>query len=586
MSDSVYRHPYRRPPILRRFLPAIVVSGPVLLEDDFDDNSTDAAKWTLGSIAFENAGVGVDEVNQQLEISPLPLTGTPAIYGYKSLNTYDFTAREASIRIAADIDPNTEAWLVVALDADNYLRTWVASGNIQTRSRTGATNSNQNHGTFNFAAHTYWRIRHDDDSDEIVWEYSADGLEWIELRRLARPITITSMSVYLSGGTGSSIASPGLVKFDDFNLRTPAAFNTVSRSASLSATASVETAAQSFSVIERTAAISATADISTSATHFSILERAVTLDATALITVSGLRIVERSVAVSATATVTVSGARVVDRSVVIDGSASVESSAISFSVTERTASVSASASVEVAGLHIVERSSSLTATASIESTGISFSVVSSAAQFDASATIQSSAEFFSIFERQLAIDATATITTSRQVELFRSVSLSATADIAVSGGVEGGVVEHERSVAIDAVGEVQSSAIFFSVIEAASSITADGLVVVSGLTIRERSASFTATGTIAATAQRDLQRSVSITATVEIDSSGNVPSTGLFERAVAISAIATISVSATLHQPPYSRRVFVVNSEQRVTIVQREPRQYKVDRDKHEEVVV
>lgn len=200
---------------------AALLSPPpaVLLEDDFNDNSTDAAKWTLGSIAFENAGVGVDEVNQQLEISPLPLTGTPAIYGYKSLNAYDFTAREASIRIAADIDPNTEAWLVVALDADNYLRTWVASGNLQTRSRVATVNSNQNHGAFSFTTHTYWRIRHDDDSDEIVWEYSVNGLFWEELRRLARPISITSMSIYLSGGTGSSVASPGLVKFDDFNLR-------------------------------------------------------------------------------------------------------------------------------------------------------------------------------------------------------------------------------------------------------------------------------------------------------------------------------------------------------------------------------
>lgn len=219
MSYSVYRYPYRRPPTLRRFLPAIVVSGAVLLEDNFDDNSRDTAKWTFGSIAFENAGVGVDEINQQLEISPLPLTGTPAIYGYKSINAYDFTAREASIRIAADIDPNTEAWLVVALDADNYLRTWVASGNLQTRSRVATVNSNQNHGTFSFTTHTYWRIRHDDDSDEIVWEYSVNGLFWEELRRLARPISITSMSIYLSGGTGSSIASPGLVKFDDFNLR-------------------------------------------------------------------------------------------------------------------------------------------------------------------------------------------------------------------------------------------------------------------------------------------------------------------------------------------------------------------------------
>src|SRR5687768_14849012 len=127
MSDGVYRHPYRRPPARARFVPANVApSGPILLEDDFDDNTQDVAKWTLGSIAFENAAVGVDEANQQLEITPLADTALPAIYGYKSVNTYDFTGREASVRIAADIGAGTEAWLVVALDADNYLRIWVA----------------------------------------------------------------------------------------------------------------------------------------------------------------------------------------------------------------------------------------------------------------------------------------------------------------------------------------------------------------------------------------------------------------------------------------------------------------------------
>lgn len=294
-------------------------------------------------------------------------------------------------------------------------------------------------------------------------------------------------------------------------------------------------------------------------------ERSAAVDATATITVSGLRLVERSVAVNATADVTVSGARVVDRSVAIDGSASVESSAISFSVAERTASMSASASVEVTGLRIVERSSSLTATASIESAGIFFSIVSGAAQFDASATIQSSAEFFSIFERQLAINATATITVTRQVELFRTASLSATADIAVSGGVEGGVVEYERSAAIDATVEIQSSGIFFSVVERASEISAIGSVVVGGLTVCERS--------------------VSISAVAAIESSGS-SDVGLVERSVAISATATITVSGGIVQPTPPRRTFVVSSQRRAYTVPSSNRAYIVaEPDREEEVV-
>lgn len=203
---------------LTTFAPtAEVTSASTILTDNFDDNSRDTLKWGLGSIAFENASVGVAEANQRVEISPLSSEPTPAIYGYRSTNTYDFTGRQARVRIAADIASDTEAWLVVVLDVDNYVRIWVAGGVLNTRSRVGAGNSNQSHGTYDFATQNHWRIRHDDDADEIVFEVG-DGTGWSELRRIARPFTITAMRVYLSGGTGGSVASPALVTFDDFVL--------------------------------------------------------------------------------------------------------------------------------------------------------------------------------------------------------------------------------------------------------------------------------------------------------------------------------------------------------------------------------
>lgn len=198
------------------FAPTVIATSSVLT-DNFNDNSRDTAKWALGSIAFENAAVGVAEANQQIEITPLASQGSPAIYGYKSANTYNFTGKRAQVRIAASIASDVEAWLVVVLDADNYLRTWVAGGVLNTRSRVGAGNTNVGHGTFDFATQFYWRIRHDNSSDEIVWEVG-DGGTWTELRRIARPFAITAVSFYLSGGTGGSVTSPALVKFDDFTM--------------------------------------------------------------------------------------------------------------------------------------------------------------------------------------------------------------------------------------------------------------------------------------------------------------------------------------------------------------------------------
>lgn len=343
-------------------------------------------------------------------------------------------------------------------------------------------------------------------------------------------------------------------------------FSVFERTAAIDAVGGVASAG--LHVVERSASFDAAASISTAAQFFSILERAATVDCTATVAISGARVVDGSASFMAAASIETTGESftVFESAASLNATASIESSGISFSVFERSASLSASASIEVAGLRIVERLSSLSVTATVESAGIFFSVLSSAVQIDATVAIETSAEFFSILERQVAIGASATITTARQVELARAASFSTVADIAVTGGIEGGIFEHERSVAISATGTIESAAISFSVVERASAITASASVVVSGLTVRERSASVSATATITTTAQRDLQRSASISATVGIESAGASGAEPI-ERAVTLSAAAAISVSATFLHPAPARRVYVVESTQRTVTV-------------------
>lgn len=338
------------------------------------------------------------------------------------------------------------------------------------------------------------------------------------------------------------------------------------RSAAINATADIASAGTFFSVFERSTAISATALIATTGLH--IAERSVAFDASAAISTSAesFSISERSAAVDASASVSVSGARVVERSASLIATASVESSGIGFTLFESAVSLSATASVESSAISfsVFERAVSASASALVEVAGVR--IVERASSFSTTAAIETSGESFTIFERQLSLTAIATITTSRQVELMRSVAISTTADIAVSGGIEGGVFEHERSVAIAATGAIESAAISFSIIERAGAISASGSVIVSGLTVRERSASILATAAITTTAQRDLQRSVSISTAGEIQSSGVVGAEPI-ERAVAISATATISVSATLQHPTPPRRTFAVESSLRTLII-------------------
>lgn len=556
-----------------------VLSGPppaVLLEDDFDDNSRDTAKWTLGSIAFENAAVGVDEANQQVEITPLALTGSPAIYGYKSLNTYDFTGREASIRIAADIDPNTEAWLVVALDASNYIRTWVAGGTLQTRSRVAAGNTNESHGTFSFTSHTYWRIRHDDNSDEIVWEYSPDGGEWLELRRLARPITITSVSVYLSGGTGASVASPGLVKFDDFNLRTPTAFNVVSRIAGVSATAGIASAAQFFSIFERASAIGVTAAVETAAQFFTTLGRNVTVDASASVTVAGERIVERSTSLSSTATIGTVGESfsVFEVSVSASATGSVESSGIAFTVFESTVSISASTTIDTSGafFSVAERVATVDSTGLIATEGVR--IVGRSISITITADVIANAEFLSVLERAASIDATVSITVSGQTTQQRQSALSATAGISVSGViVPPDAVEHEREAGISAVGSIESSAIFFSVAVSAVDINTSAEIFTTAdfFSTFDRSLEFSATGEVLAIGQREIHRNAALFGSATVTVSGSILNAP-HERAITISVTGSVSVSGIRVVPLDPRHTITVGSETRKAAVNQEGR--------------
>lgn len=481
-----------------------------ILTDNFNDNSRDTVKWALGAVGFENAAVGVAEANGQVEITPIANEASPAIYGYKSAAIHNFSGLEARVRIAADFGSPSEAWLVVALDNDNYLRIWaVGGGNIFTRSRVGASNANEDHGSFTFATHTHWKIRHDKVTDEIVFEYSSDGLSWTQLRRIARPFSITTSTIYLSGGSGSSAATPPVIKFDDLIVQgsqSPSLFRgrnlpffdddevnrfefwpaiataTVhERSAAIDSAGSIASTGEFFSVFERTTTLDAAGDIATAGVFFSIFERSTAVSASTTIeTLSQFfSTSERSIAIDANAAVATAGVRVVERPVSIESSAAVntsgesftlfesaasftvaaslDASGISFSVFEGAVSVDASASITTIGLRIVERSSALTASAAIESNAVFFSIAERAAQIDAAGAIESSAEFFSVFERALSLSVTGEIVTSGQREIFRSVLIDGAGSITVSGLIFSAT--YDRAVAINATGLINAAGV-------------------------------------------------------------------------------------------------------------------------------
>lgn len=111
--------------------------------------------------------------------------------------------------------------------------------------------------------------------------------------------------------------------------------------------------------------------------------------------------------------------------------------------------------------------------------------------------------------------------------------------------VEAGVSEHERSVALDAVGSVVVAGESFSVLERAATLDAAAALETASqsFSIIERSASVAGAGEIAADGARVVDRSVVISTTADITASGE--SFTVFQSAAALSGAGSIEVAGS-----------------------------------------
>lgn len=309
------------------------------------------------------------------------------------------------------------------------------------------------------------------------------------------------------------------------------------RAATVDATASIATSATFFSVFQRASAVDASGSITTTSQR--VCERSASLDASVTVSAVGARVVERAAAISSTAAISVTGEsfRVFESATTLAVAAGVASSGVAFSVSESSASISAAASIAISGTRVVERAASVTTSVTIESSAQSFSVTESTVAVGVSGAIESTAEFFSVCERQAAIDGTATITVAHQAELMRQVAISTVVSIAVTGGIEGGAFEHERSAAIDGAGSIVVSAEFFSVFERALDLTGTGTIVVAGAVPQVHQAS------------------------------------------VLLNAVGSITVSGTFGAVFYPRNLFNTGRESRILGINRESRALPISRE-------
>ena len=176
-----------------------------VMSDDFNDNTRDTAKWTLGSLsegttAYDPA-VGVNEVNQRLEITPL--SGTTGLHygGYVSAQTYDLTGGRATVEVVQATENSSGALMSLALvvDSNNWYRVKKEWNNLYLQKKINGA-FYQTVIAYSAVQHRYWRIRHDT-ADQIIWETSGDNVNWTVQRQEARQLSVKSLKVEVQAGT-------------------------------------------------------------------------------------------------------------------------------------------------------------------------------------------------------------------------------------------------------------------------------------------------------------------------------------------------------------------------------------------------
>lgn len=195
------------------------------LSDDFDDNSTDGAKWTIGNLyGLPTTGYTVAETGQELRITPADSSQTRA-NGYRSASNFNLTGRAAYVHVKAVASKTggnngVQTQMLLGPDASNWFR-WVAdNGQIFCTTNEANTEVVRYQATYSASAHAWWRIRELDGDFYCDTAQDADGRPdiWINRARFTRPSWgLTGIKIDLDVLNYVTVTGGSAARFDGFN---------------------------------------------------------------------------------------------------------------------------------------------------------------------------------------------------------------------------------------------------------------------------------------------------------------------------------------------------------------------------------
>jgi hypothetical protein len=210
------------------------VGETVILEDDFNDNVLDPAKWSQNNLysGFTDASVLTRETTQRLQIGALFAGQSGSHYnGIRSANAFNFSGAYSYVELvqAAAINTKADAMFTIGRDADNYYRIYVEEGSFICQAKLGGTKRTLFSSAYTPSVHHYWRIRHDQATGNVVFETASDnpGLAASWIVRYTESwnnaaVPLATIIFELKAGTWQpEPVAPGTVIFDNFKAARP-----------------------------------------------------------------------------------------------------------------------------------------------------------------------------------------------------------------------------------------------------------------------------------------------------------------------------------------------------------------------------
>ena len=179
------------------------------LRDDFKNNSIDFAKWSTSM----TEGMSISEINQELEITTVTTGGQAYL---RSGTTYDLTGSQVSVKIVNAGNQSLASLQVFVCEIEapalGFINYKIIGNQIYARS----AGANVASASYNPLIHRYLKIS--EDSGNIYWKYSSDGVTWNSFCSIVNPFAITSVYIYALDVISSIESTQTIVKIDDINL--------------------------------------------------------------------------------------------------------------------------------------------------------------------------------------------------------------------------------------------------------------------------------------------------------------------------------------------------------------------------------